>query len=720
MAHKRPLDAAVPEQEAAPSPRKRLRQAVFLVMRLERRARAVTVEQTVRQMQLGVAQLLVLVMVLFSRIGSMEERLLLELPNMLQGLVAEQLRSLMVPMEDMIRSVLRSEMQKPQAASLPNGVCDPSSSRAISEGPPETGGSSGVVKLRFVGADRPKDPLFTSCPVKWHNGQNAKVAIFRNEKQITGGDLSKLQIEILPVNADFFTESGQEDFTKEEFEKHIHMCKGKEVVLKTVNLRNGEADLGSIIFAESSHLKKLRLTAKVKRQDLTVRVQEAITDPFVVKDRRSESNEKSNIPSKGDAVHTLKRISQNGKRFTALQGKKITTVKHLMRQYHKDKSALQKLTGMKKEEWNTMIKHATMCDPGNEIYSYRVAEENCELLFNDFYDLVGMMSNGCYVPVSALGQFQQLNNWKTSGYKRLEERENSGDLIPDYLMRNDSPVRAMPLNNVAGSSVQARPAWRHPNDMSAQQEFREQHPVWQQNGFSPAEVRSNNDAGPSKQKAPLFSQYTAHQDLGQHGPSMPHRHLPQGNNLNGQGPFSGQPTIPSYNVLPVPEELITGTSLIGQQNGHLSSLTTDAPELGQHHPSMPQNETPYYPPQENNLNGQGSFSGQPTIPSHIFPPVPKDDLITAAGLIEQHNGHLSSSMTDAPGTSCPVTDGLSQATSSFNHAADDIWIGLSTTELQEILQQVNLPDQGFLQDDDGELPNFSTQLDGYERDGVNP
>ncbi|KAM0837238.1 hypothetical protein ACQ4PT_061797 [Festuca glaucescens] len=691
MAHKRPLDAAVPEQEAAPSPRKRLRQAVFLVMRLERRARAVTVEQTVRQMQLGVAQLLVLVMVLFSRIGSMEERLLLELPNMLQGLVAEQLR---------YARVLSSRMQKPQAASLPNGVCDPSSSRAISEGPPETGGSSGVVKLRFVGADRPKDPLFTSCPVKWHNGQNAKVAIFRNEKQITGGDLSKLQIEILPVNADFFTESGQEDFTKEEFEKHIHMCKGKEVVLKTVNLRNGEADLGSIIFAESSHLKKLRLTAKVKRQDLTVRVQEAITDPFVVKDRRSESNEKSNIPSKGDAVHTLKRISQNGKRFTALQGKKITTVKHLMRQYHKDKSALQKLTGMKKEEWNTMIKHATMCDPGNEIYSYRVAEENCELLFNDFYDLVGMMSNGCYVPVSALGQFQQLNNWKTSGYKRLEERENSGDLIPDYLMRNDSPVRAMPLNNVA--------------------EFREQHPVWQQNGFSPAEVRSNNDAGPSKQKAPLFSQYTAHQDLGQHGPSMPHRHLPQGNNLNGQGPFSGQPTIPSYNVLPVPEELITGTSLIGQQNGHLSSLTTDAPELGQHHPSMPQNETPYYPPQENNLNGQGSFSGQPTIPSHIFPPVPKDDLITAAGLIEQHNGHLSSSMTDAPGTSCPVTDGLSQATSSFNHAADDIWIGLSTTELQEILQQVNLPDQGFLQDDDGELPNFSTQLDGYERDGVNP
>jgi hypothetical protein len=32
MAHKRPFDAVAPEQEVAPSPRKRLRRAVFIVM----------------------------------------------------------------------------------------------------------------------------------------------------------------------------------------------------------------------------------------------------------------------------------------------------------------------------------------------------------------------------------------------------------------------------------------------------------------------------------------------------------------------------------------------------------------------------------------------------------------------------------------------------------------------------------------------------------------
>jgi hypothetical protein len=42
-------------------------------------------------------------------------------------------------------------------------------------------------------------------------------------------------------------------------------------------------------------------------------------------------------------------------------------------------------------------------------------------------------------------------------------------------------------------------------------EFGEQHPFRQQDGFPTAKVLSNNDAGPSKQKTPLFSQQTAHQ-----------------------------------------------------------------------------------------------------------------------------------------------------------------------------------------------------------------
>ena len=63
---------------------------------------------------------------------------------------------------------------------------------------------------------------------------------------------------------------------------------------------------------------------------------------------------------------------------------------------------------MKKEDWSTLIKHATTSDPGVEIYSYRVVEENTELLFNDFYDLIGMMIDGYYVPIKNVDQFRQV------------------------------------------------------------------------------------------------------------------------------------------------------------------------------------------------------------------------------------------------------------------------------------------------------------------------
>ena len=55
-----------------------------------------------------------------------------------------------------------------------------------------------------------------------------------------------------------------------------------------------------------------------------------------------------------------------------------------------------------------------------------------------------------------------------STFKKLEEREKSGVLIPDYLMMNGCPVRAVPLNNDAGPSVQAKRTSPYPNDIAAQ------------------------------------------------------------------------------------------------------------------------------------------------------------------------------------------------------------------------------------------------------------
>ncbi|XP_044948972.1 calmodulin-binding protein 60 D-like isoform X1 [Hordeum vulgare subsp. vulgare] len=508
-----------------------------------------------RQAQLDRAKLFVFLMLLVSRLCSVQ-RLLQQLRSLLAGQLGA-FRSLTVSIQDPIRSTVQTEMQGREAASLPNGISEPP--RHMRQGFPETGGNTRV-KLGFVGVDRPEDPLYTGYPVQWMNKKDAKVAVFENDRQITQGDLSKLQIEILAVHAEFFTERGQADFTKEEFNKQICIHKGNESVLTTVNLVNGAAYIGSVIFTESSQRKRLRLTARAKGQDPAVRVQEAITDPFVVKVGRSKQNRKSYPPSKEEAVYRLEKISLKGKHCTLLAEKNITTVKQFMRHYYRDESCLQKLLDMK-EDWSTLIKHATTSDPGVEIYSFIVVEENTELLFNDFYNLVGIMIRGRYFHVNVLDQFQQIkvNNWKMSAYKKFDERENSGGLNPDYFMTDGGPVSALPLNNDAGPSVQAGTLWQYHNGKAAQHEVGDRHPL---NGLSRAAVLSNNDVGPSSQETLPFPQHmyeqTAYQGPGEHDPSVPQNGAPyslhQGNILNDQGPLSAQPTIPSHNFSPVRQD----------------------------------------------------------------------------------------------------------------------------------------------------------------------
>uniref|UniRef100_A0A0E0P209 Calmodulin-binding protein-like n=1 Tax=Oryza rufipogon TaxID=4529 RepID=A0A0E0P209_ORYRU len=520
----RPLEVVAPP--ATPlSPSKRLRRAGLVVMWLRRKPKPVGVEQMaarlIRQMQVQMVKLFMLLMFLVARLGNVE-RLLLEQPYLIRRLLEEHFgifqRSLMESIQDTVRKAVHSEASildlihmKERQTTLLSGGAYQHPRPNISEGFPQTGGSTRMVKLFFVDVERPEDPLFTGSPVQWQNGANAKVAIFENGSQITQGGLSKLQIEILPVHDDFFTERGPANFTKEEFNKQIYMCKGKESVLKTVNLTNGEANLGSFFFTESSHGKRLRLAARVKYQDLAVRVQEATSYSFVVKDRRSKLNKKSNSPSKEEGIHCLKKISLKGKRCNDLAGKYITKVKHLMRCYHRDPAGLQKLTGMKNEDWNTMISHATTSDPGDEIHSYRV-EKNTIIFFNDFFALVGMSVDGSYAPYHAnnLNQLQQrkMNKWKESAYQKFEELEKLGCLIPDHVMINGQPVPVSPKND-ASHSIQANPTSF--NHQIALEESGREGPSMQHNGTSYSLTEENilNGLGSGLVQSTILSQNTA-------------------------------------------------------------------------------------------------------------------------------------------------------------------------------------------------------------------
>lgn len=84
-----------------------------------------------------------------------------------------------------------------------------------------------------------------------------------------------------------------------------------------------------------------------------------------------------------------------------------------------------------------------------------------------------------------------------SAYKKFEELENSGGLIPDYFLSNGRLVPAAPPNNGASTSK---------NQTTA--EYGEQQPFLQESGFPLAQIFANNVAGPSNQERPPFAQYS--------------------------------------------------------------------------------------------------------------------------------------------------------------------------------------------------------------------
>ncbi|KAL5217695.1 hypothetical protein ABZP36_018379 [Zizania latifolia] len=415
------------------------------------------------------------------------------------------------------------QMQEIRAAPLSDGVHhhpgNPTIRRpqcnvvkAIPEGLEQTGGRDRMVQLRFVN-NSPKSPLYTGLNVKWQNRTNVKVAIFENDNQITQGDISKVKVDILAVRSEFFTRR-EENFTKEEFNRQICISGDKELVLATANLVNGECYLDSFCFTESSHRKKWRLAARVNSQVPGVRFQEAVTGPFVVKDRRSKSNAKSYPPRKEDDVHRLEKISPKGKFRNNLVGEGITKVKQLLRRYHVDASSLQELIGMKNETWKVMIKHAKKCDPGKELYAYNAMEENCILFFNDLYDLVGMELDGTYTPYGNLDQSQQdkVNKYKMAAHKIFDALEKSGSLNHDYEMINDYPslVRNNPSTQAALTSQQYS---HHQN-----QGFDHCQPSPQQNGLS-APIFQNNATIPSAQET-LASETFYGQNVDKDGVSL--------------------------------------------------------------------------------------------------------------------------------------------------------------------------------------------------------
>ncbi|MED6200892.1 hypothetical protein PIB30_089785 [Stylosanthes scabra] len=105
-----------------------------------------------------------------------------------------------------------------------------------------------------------------------------------------------------------------------------------------------------------------RLGAIVLSTSDEANVKEAISNPFIVKDTRGDSNQKHYPPSLNDELYLLENISRNGKIHRRLREIGINTVKDLLQLYETNPALLREKFGKSSaRKLERTMKHANTC-----------------------------------------------------------------------------------------------------------------------------------------------------------------------------------------------------------------------------------------------------------------------------------------------------------------------------------------------------------------------
>ena len=140
--------------------------------------------------------------------------------------------------------------------------------------------------------------VFTKKVICDTNGEPLKICVIAKGQDETDPRILSAKIRVVVLDGDF-NRHNQECWTWEEFNNSIVRPRDKVGAVLTgdleLSLTNGEAYLHSATFIDNSKFVrsgKFRLGVMVM-DNLGERVQEGITEPFTVKERRGEGNPES-------------------------------------------------------------------------------------------------------------------------------------------------------------------------------------------------------------------------------------------------------------------------------------------------------------------------------------------------------------------------------------------------------------------------------------------
>ncbi|KAI9185993.1 hypothetical protein LWI28_012825 [Acer negundo] len=226
------------------------------------------------------------------------------------------------------------------------------------------------VEFQLQFANKLPDTIYTKDKIRDEGDGSIQIKLVDtiSREKINVGPNSSIEIEILVLDGDFGFEEN-ENWTELDFnEKIVLPREGKGPLVKgkqKIKLRGGVGIIEDLSFSDNSSwikCKMFRLGARVLQSSSNmgrVRIKEAITGAFAVKDYRSKTNKKHDLPSLDDEVWHLKKVKKGGKYHTRLMDSKIKTVGNFKDMYKTNPNKLRKiLKDCTDPDWEAIVHNA--------------------------------------------------------------------------------------------------------------------------------------------------------------------------------------------------------------------------------------------------------------------------------------------------------------------------------------------------------------------------
>ncbi|KAG5229888.1 protein SAR DEFICIENT [Salix suchowensis] len=364
-----------------------------------------------------------------------------------EAVMVNSLKNLCLALEPMIRRVVNEEVE----SSLRRSTSSLTRSSSLRIQALESSSSS---SLQLMFSKNLSLPIFTGSKIVDLDGSPLQILLVdtSGEQMVSTRLPHPVRIEVVVLDGDFPANDNSR-WTSEEFDSNIVKERaGKRPLLagdfSTVTLRDGFAPIGEIEFTDNSswiRSRKFRLGARVAPgSNQGVKIREAMTEAFVVKDHRGELYKKHHPPMLNDEVWRLEKIGKDGAFHRKLAAEGINTVQDFLKLSVVDRQKLRMIlgAGMSEKMWEVTIKHARTCDLGSKHFIFR--RPNCTLTLNPICQAVHAMIDGISYSTRELssirGYVETLIRHAYVEWNSLEQVVNVGVSSDTPLLTQGEPV----------------------------------------------------------------------------------------------------------------------------------------------------------------------------------------------------------------------------------------------------------------------------------------